>query len=163
MNGGNPRGALEGMLIYRMQKKEALQCEQILRSLPKWFGIEDGIVEYARAIREMETYVAADSSGLVGFITLTPRSRSTAEIYVMAVKAERHRLGIGMRLIEHAESLLRERGVTFFEVKTLGPSRPNAEYELTRRFYEKAGFLPLEENDLWGEANPCLIMVKCLR
>lgn len=29
-------------------------------------------------------------------------------------------------------------------------------------FYEAMGFLPLEETDLWGEATPCLIMVKPL-
>ena len=32
----------------------------------------------------------------------------------------------------------------------------------TRRFYEKMGFLALEETDLWGEDTPCLIMVKPL-
>ena len=36
-------------------------------------------------------------------------------------------------------------------------SDPNAE-----GFYERLGFTPLEENDLWGEVNPCLILVKHL-
>jgi len=44
-------------------------------------------------------------------------------------------------------------------VKTLGPSHPDAGYARTRHFYEKCGFLPLEETDLWGDDNPCLFMV----
>jgi hypothetical protein len=47
-------------------------------------------------------------------------------------------------------------------VKTLGPSRANAAYAATRRFYEAVGFEPIEEfSDLWEE-NPCLFMIKAL-
>ena len=35
-------------------------------------------------------------------------------------------------------------------------------YARTRHFYEKMGFLPLEETDLWGADTPSLIMVKPL-
>jgi hypothetical protein len=52
--------------------------------------------------------------------------------------------------------------VTLVQVKTLGPSRPDANYARTRLFYEASGFQPLEElHGLWG-ANPCLIMIKVL-
>lgn len=54
------------------------------------------------------------------------------------------------------------RGIRLLEVKTLGASHPDAGYARTRHFYEKQGFLPLEETDLWGEGTPCLIMVKPL-
>ena len=64
--------------------------------------------------------------------------------------------------VEHVEALLRPRGVELLQVKTLGPSRPSAAYARTRGFYEHLGFRPLEENALWGEVNPCLIMVKHL-
>ena len=63
-------------------------------------------------------------------------------------------------LVNEADAV--SRGVRLLEVKTLGPSHPDAGYALTRRFYEKRGFLPLEETDLWGEGTPCLIMVKPL-
>ena len=81
----------------------------------------------------------------------------------MAVSGSHHGQGYGRRLVEHAEEVLRLRSVEFLEVKTLGPSRPDAHYEKTRRFYEHLGFRPLEENKLWGDSNPCLIMVKHLR
>ena len=51
----------------------------------------------------------------------------------------------------------------YLHVKTLGPSRPNAEYAATREFYRQMGFRPLEENGLWGATNPCLMLIKHLR
>ena len=54
------------------------------------------------------------------------------------------------------------RDVEYLQVKTLGPSDPDAGYARTRRFYEPRGFVPLEEpHDLW-EDNPCLLLVKRL-
>ena len=36
-------------------------------------------------------------------------------------------------------------------------------YDKTRKFYLKYGFTPVEEfKSLWGEHNPCLMMVKIL-
>ncbi|MFC1705874.1 GNAT family N-acetyltransferase [Planctomycetota bacterium] len=142
---------------------EADLCEHILRSLPDWFGIEEAIVQYRGDVETMETYVAEVKGEVVGFLTLNNHNEHTAEIQVMAVRAESHGLGIGRALVEHAETLLRSRAVEYLEVKTLGPSRPNAHYERTGGFYLALGFLPLEENKLWGEKNPCLIMIKHLR
>lgn len=64
--------------------------------------------------------------------------------------------------MKHIEGSLSTRGVEYLQVKTMGPSRPNPEYDRTRGFYRRVGFRPLEENDLWGPRNPCLIMVKHL-
>jgi N-acetylglutamate synthase-like GNAT family acetyltransferase len=132
------------------------------RSLPKWFGIEEAIVEYAKATETMETYVADASGGVVGFVTLNQRSPVSAEIHCMAVRPEFHSRGLGRALVEQVEAVLASRPIEFLEVKTVGPSLRNAEYERTRGFYQHMGFQPLEENDLWGGENPCLIMVKHL-
>ena len=81
----------------------------------------------------------------------------------MGVRPERHGRGIGTALVEAAEAFLRERGIEYLQVKTLGPSQPSEAYARTRRFYRARGFRPLEElTAIWGEANPCLIMVKRL-
>ena len=62
-----------------------------------------------------------------------------------------------------AEEELRAEGVRYLQVKTLGPSRPDDEYERTRRFYEARDFVALEEMfGVWPEDNPMLIMVKAL-
>jgi len=141
---------------------EGAACEQIMRLLPKWFGIEEAIVEYAKATETMETYVAESSDAVVGFITLNRRSPVSAEIHVMAVRGEFHGRGVGRALVEYIEVALASRPVEYLQVKTLGPSLPNAEYEHTRGFYQHMGFQPLEENELWGKGMPCLIMVKHL-
>jgi GNAT superfamily N-acetyltransferase len=70
----------------------------------------------------------------------------------MAVEPAVHRLGIGRALVQALEADLAADGVQLLQVKTLGPSRPDAGYDQTRRFYASMGFLPLEEiGDLWPE------------
>jgi GNAT superfamily N-acetyltransferase len=137
-------------------------CEKILRSLPDWFGMESAIVRYRRDLDVLETYVAEAAHELVGFLALKQHNPHSAEIHVMAVIEALHGTGVGTALVEHAERLLKPRGVEFLQVKTLGPSGASPHYERTRRFYAARGFRALEETNLWGEANPCLILVKHL-
>ena len=148
--------------IRPLVAEDAAACEDLLRSLPEWFGIEESIVAYGKSIVDLETWVVGSSRAMVGFITLEQPYPESAEIHVMAVRADRHREGIGRGLVTHAERLLAKRGVNLLQVKTLGSSRTNEFYARTRAFYHAMGFAPLEENNLWGEVNPCLIMVKCL-
>jgi N-acetylglutamate synthase-like GNAT family acetyltransferase len=146
-----------------MQASEAAACEVILRALPRWFGIEESIIRYRRDLETMQTLVAEVDEQIAGFLTLKQNTAYAAEIQLIAVTEVLHRRGIGRVLVEHSERLLRRGTIEYLQVKTLGPSRPNADYEGTRAFYEKIGFRPLEENNLWGDVNPCLILVKHLR
>jgi|TARA_B100001964_G_scaffold196955_1_gene221771 GNAT superfamily N-acetyltransferase len=145
-----------------METREHALCDRILRGLPDWFGIEEAIVNYVRDLQNMETWIAEADGECVGFSAINQHNEYSAEIHVMAVAEEYHRQGIGRQLVEHSEATLLSRSVEFLQVKTLSPSRPNTHFERTRRFYERMGFRPLEENLLWGERNPCLIMVKHL-
>ncbi len=138
-------------------------CEFILRSLPLWFGIESAIVDYVRDVKFMETWVVFDNNLAIGFASINKHFSQSAEIHVMGIIQEYHRRGLGRQLIEAIEKDLRIKGFKFLTVKTLSESRPNKEYDLTRSFYFKNGFMPLEEfKTLWGEANPCLFLVKVL-
>jgi GNAT superfamily N-acetyltransferase len=133
-------------------------CESILRALPEWFGIEDATAAYIRDVAGLPTFAVGDD----GFLAVKLHSPQAAELYVMGVRPERHRRGVGTALLAAAEDYLRARGVEYFRVKTLGPSRPSEGYERTRRFYEARGFVALEEiHGLW-DGNPCLLMVKRL-
>jgi GNAT superfamily N-acetyltransferase len=72
-------------------------------------------------------------------------------------------VAIGTALIAAAEDRLHREGVEYLQVKTLGPSRPSAHYELTRRFYEKVGFrrvgvLREYERNADGQWQDCLLM-----
>lgn len=149
--------------IGPLAEGEGRICEEILRSLPAWFGIEKAIQHYAEAIVAMETYVARGDGGIGGFITLQRHFPEAAEIHVMAVREAYHRRGLGRSLVRHAEERLAADGVIFFQVKTLAPSHPDPNYAKTRRFYEAVGFTPLEANEaIWGPQNPCLMLIKSL-
>ncbi len=138
-------------------------CNSILRSLPLWFGLEHAIVDYIKDVGSMETWGVFENDVAIGFASINKHFAKSAEIHVMGIRQEFHRRGIGKQLVQLIEKDLRAEGIQFFTVKTLSESKPNKEYDQTRNFYLKAGFTPLEEfKTLWGEDNPCLLLVKNL-
>lgn len=139
--------------------------ERLLRSLPDWFGIESSTTEYIRMAGELPAYLAwrKDAEQPSGALLAVRHFPRAAEIYLMAVDPSEHRSGAGRALVQALERDLAADGVRFLQVKTLGPSWPDAGYARTREFYQAMGFEPLEEiNGLWP-GNPCLVMVKLLR
>lgn len=133
-------------------------CEQVLRDLPEWFGIEEATAAYIRDVAELPTFRIGDD----GFLSLKLHTPLAAEVYVMGVRRAQHGQGLGSTLLRAAEAYLRVHGVEYLQVKTLGPSDPDAGYAKTRSFYLAQGFVPLEEiHGLW-EHNPCLLLVKRL-
>ena len=79
---------------------QGARAEGILRALPGWFGIEQAIVDYARAADEGPTFVAEAGGEAVGFMTLKPTSAHAIEVHVMAVLPHEHRRGVGRALVE---------------------------------------------------------------
>ena len=133
-------------------------CEGVLRDLPDWFGIEEATAAYISGVADLPTFAAGEDA----ILSLKLHTARAAEIYVMGVRRARHGQGLGTALVETAETYLRERDFEYLQVKTLGPSDPDAGYAATRAFYESRGFVALEElHDLW-EGNPCLILVNRL-
>jgi GNAT superfamily N-acetyltransferase len=133
-------------------------CETVLRDLPDWFGIEEATAAYIRDVADLPTFAVGEQA----FIALKAHNPKAAEVYVMGVRAQHHRQGLGTALLDAGEAYLRDRGVEYLQVKTLGASDPDAGYGRTRRFYLARGFVPLEElHGLW-EGNPCLLLVKRL-
>jgi len=139
------------------------KCEQILRALPDYFGIEDALVQYLKDIEKMPVFVASLKGKAIGFLATNRHTKVAAEIHVMGVLPEEHRKGVGSALIEAAEEQLRSDGTRILEVKTIGESHPDKNYAETRKFYSAQGFLPLEEiHDFWGKGLHTLFMVKPL-
>jgi len=138
-------------------------CIPILRLLPDWFGIEAAILTYEREIDHLSTFLAKEGGNILGFLSMKQHFPASAEIYIMGVRPEAHRRGIGRALVTAAEAHARELGIEYMQVKTLAPSCPDDGYARTRTFYEAMGFRPLEEfKQIWDEINPCLILVKRL-
>lgn len=152
------------MKILGPQPGDHDTCAALLAALPDWFGLPDANAEYARAVEQLPTFTAVDDhENTVGLLSIKCHFEYAAEIYLIAVRPEHHRAGVGRALVDAAETWLRGRHVRFFQVKTLSPRREDAFYARTRRFYEALGFHPFEEMPtLWGERNPCLIMIKSL-
>ena len=142
---------------------KAAICEPILRSLPEWFGIEEANRQYICDIEMLPTFLAQVEGQTLGFLTLRQHNPNAAEIHVMGVREEAHHKGVGRALVEAVERYLRAQHVEYLQVKTLSPRHPDKYYARTRAFYTAIGFKRLEEfSTLWGEANPCLQMVKKL-
>lgn len=138
-------------------------CNSILRSLPKWFGIESAILDYVNDVKKMDTWVVESEEKPVGFISINKHNPKTAEIHVMGILEDHHHKGIGKFMIETVESELHKEGIKCLTVKTLSENRPDENYDKTRQFYIKMGFTPIEEfKTLWGEHNPCLMLIKAI-
>lgn len=152
--------------LYRLEPLQATHapaCEAIARALPDWFGIEEGLVNLRAEAEEGWGWVAIASGEVVAFLTLLQHFTETWEITWMAVAPAWRRQGLGRQLIEAAVAQCREAGARFLQVKTLADLHPSPEYAETRAFYRSVGFVPLEVfPELWGSANPCLLLVRPL-
>lgn len=133
-------------------------AEAVLRDLPDWFGIEESTLRYIEEAATLPTLAVEPDLGVLCLKQHAPRA---AEVYVLGVRREQHRRGLGRALVAAAERWCRARGIRYLQVKTLGPSRADEGYDATRAFYEAAGFVALEElHGLWSDDNPALILVK---
>jgi GNAT superfamily N-acetyltransferase len=138
----------------------AAHCERILRSVPQWFGIEESLLEYVADSQRYVTFLAIDEEP-IAFVTVREHFAQSWEVHCVAVHASRRNSGVGMALHGHVESWLKAKGVSVLQVKTLSASHPSPEYAQTRGFYERMGYLPLEEfPTLWDPDLPALQLVK---
>jgi len=138
-------------------------CEGILRSLPRWFGIEESLLEYVRDADRFPTFHVLENGRSVGFLTAREHFHQSWEVHCIGVLAKRRGQGLGKKLHAHVERWLEERGVRFLQVKTLADSHPSKEYAETRAFYASLGYVPQEVfPTLWGPRLPGLQLVKHL-
>jgi GNAT superfamily N-acetyltransferase len=136
-------------------------CRTILDALPHWFGVPASVADYVAVADRSPSVIASADGRDVGIATIVSHSPYAAEVYVMGVLPECHRRGVGRALLRAAEVRLASEGVEYLQVKTRGPSKPDAGYEKTRAFYLAYGFRPLEEFPLlWDADNPALQMIK---
>jgi len=145
-------------------EKDRELCKQVLDDLSDWFGIKSSNEAYISILGTVPTAaVAVVDDKIIGFAALEQHNKDSIELHVIAVKKAYHDSGVGTKLINWSESWCRSKGVSWFHVKTRGPSTPDPGYERTRKFYEAKGFVTLFESlTLWGSEDAALIMVKKL-
>lgn len=156
------RTEVEVMKIVRVNTPERKRsiAREVLSDLPEWFGIPEAVEEYVCGSAEKTMFAAETEDGAcIGFMSLHRTSAHTAELYVLGVKSVYHGQGAGRAMFEACLREARSCGCRLMQVKTLAAGCCE-EYDATRRFYERLGFLHLEVfPTLWDEGNPCLIMV----
>ena len=147
--------------IRKIEATDVEHCVAVLRALPQWFGIESAILDYGKDLENLDGWVALDGSKLIGFIGLKRYGDAAVEINVVGVLPDYRGKGIGTMLVGRVEAELGA-GVRLLHMKTLAPSHPDPNYAETRAFWQAKGFVPMDAHELWGEDNPCLVMVKPL-
>jgi ribosomal protein S18 acetylase RimI-like enzyme len=153
----------EDVEIVEIAQDKSAVCREVLSSLPAWFGIPEALEAYVREVAALPMLGAMAGGSVVGFISLRQHSPFAAEAFVLGVKPEWRRKGVGRRLFAAAEALLRARRLRFFTVKTVAAPDGDLIYGATLKFYEAIGFMPVETfPTLWHERNPCLFLVKPL-
>ena len=141
--------------------RDAGACDAIVRGLPDWFGLEEGIEECAAAVRSHLGLVAIDESRMSGFLTYERRTSTWWEITWIATRADLRGTGVGTRLVDGLTGRLPDDAEAVL-VKTLSDrdGDPGPEYAATRAFYLARGFAPVAELDIWGPENPCQLLAR---
>ena len=141
----------------------------ILEALPEWFGIPEAREAYIRESAGRIFFCAYDRNRPVGFLCLKETGNATVELYVMGIRKEYHRRGIGRQLFRQARDAAAGArdaaagaGYAFMQVKTVQMGKYE-EYDRTNRFYLALGFREFEVfPTLWDEGNPCQVYVMSL-
>ena len=137
-------------------------CRAILEALPEWFGIPEAREEYIRESVGRIFFCAYDRNRPVGFLCLKETGNATVELYVMGIRKEYHRRGIGRQLFRQARDAAAGAGYAFMQVKTVQMGKYE-EYDRANRFYLALGFREFEVfPTLWDEGNPCQVYVMSL-
>ena len=150
--------------IIRPKTDRAAIARSILEGLPEWFGIPNAREEYIKRAADLPMLAVSTGTQIIGFLSIENKTHVSSEVYVLGVRREWYRQGIGKRLFSAIEVDLVADGIRYLIVKTLSDKRRDAHYLVTRQFYESIGFEPIDElPELWGPDNPCLLMIKPLR
>ena len=145
--------------IVDIDEKEKISRE-ILNDLPEWFGMPESTEEYITDSQDKPFIACFMDNEAVGFVVLNSTSVDCADIFVMGIKKNYHRMGIGTKLNDAYERLAKKLGYTYTQVKTV-QSGHYKEYDITNNFYKSVGYKELEVfPTLWDEWNPCQIYIK---
>ena len=135
---------------------------KVLEALHDWFEVDESRERYITDCADWIFLAAKDEGETVGFLCLKETGKDTVELAVMGVMKKCHRSGAGRALVDEAKSIAREKGYSFFQVKTVQMGMYE-DYDRTNMFYLACGFKEFEViPQIWDEANPCQIYVMSL-
>jgi len=144
--------------ITDIKEKQCI-ARTILEDLTEWFEVKESREQYISDCAEWIFLAAKDEGETVGFLCIKETGKDTVELAVMGVVKKCHRSGAGRALVDEAKSVAREKGYSFFQVKTVQMGMYE-DYDRTNMFYLACGFKEFEViPQIWDEANPCQIYV----
>ena len=147
--------------ITDIKEKQCI-ARTILEDLTEWFEVKESREQYISDCAEWIFLAAKDEGKTVGFLCLKETGKDTVELAVMGVVKKSHRSGAGRALVDEAKSIAREKGYSFFQVKTVQMGMYE-DYDRTNMFYLACGFKEFEViPQIWDGANPCQIYVMSL-
>lgn len=148
-------------MVQDPAQKEAIAAS-VLADLPEWFGLPESTAAYIQGSRALPFWAAMENGHAEGFIALKETAPKTAEVYVMGVRPNRHRAGLGRLLFRSLYRYAVKQGYAFLQVKTVQEGH-YAEYDRTLAFYKAMGFTELEcFPTLWDAWNPCQVLIMAL-
>ena len=151
------------MPVLEIQRRpDPIAVDQVLRSLPAWFGIEDAIVSYVESVSQRDSFLAVVDGKVIGVALVNRHFPESAELTLIAVHAGHRGTGAGKALVHAVSTTLAAEKCRLLQVHTVGPSFEDHAYAQTRAFYRQAGFLPLQEFDRIDWDGPSLVLVKPL-
>ena len=83
--------------IIDKKEKESISKE-VLYDLPEWFGMPESTQEYVDDAMDKPFLACFVEDKLAGYVVLNATSEDCADIFVMGVKKEFHRKGIGQKI-----------------------------------------------------------------
>ncbi len=147
--------------IRELRVEDIAACEEILASLPEWFGLPESNRGFIEGLSHFPSAVAVHEDRVVGFVSIRSHDARSAEIEAMAIEPRLHHQGIGRSLMDWVVKWCASEGFIWLHVKTRGPATPDTFFEKTRSFYQAVGFDPLfESRTIWGPDDAALVLVR---
>ena len=145
--------------ILDSNEKESISRE-VLNDLPEWFGMPESTEEYITDSQNKPFLACFDGNkSVIGFVVLDATRKDCANMFVLGIKKKYHRLGVGTKLNNAYETLAKEKGYTYSQVKTVQTGHYE-EYDISNQFYVSVGYKELEcFPTLWDEWNHCQIYI----
>ncbi len=130
---------MKDIQILPIQDKNNQIIIDIMNILSDYFSPET--IEFAvEKLPSLLWFIAKYKDKVVWFITFETIGKSRAKIYWMGVLPEYQHQGIGSKLMNKAEIIMREQWTKNIELLTLDEHPDYPGYRLTREFYKKHGF-----------------------
>ncbi|MGO4453888.1 GNAT family N-acetyltransferase [Arthrobacter sp. RAF14] len=146
------------------RRRDPAAVRRVLESLPEWFGDPEAITEYVGTASDesYQSFCVERDHEVVGIALVRRHFPEAAELHLIAVSPEARRQGAGRRLVEQVSRTLSADGCLMLTVHTVGPSFPHEPYAQTRAFYQRLGFIPLEEHKDLDWSGPTLILARMI-